>query len=81
MKRFLLALSALLCLASPTLALTPAQRTILIGSDALETSRNSGIWFSTGVANAVTFDGVHETAAGNGRITSSGVVQTVRIHR
>lgn len=43
-------------------------------ADASETSRNSGIWNVTGVANGYTADGVHPNTAGSILIRDSGVV-------
>lgn len=43
-------------------------------ADALETSRNSGIWKVTGVANAYTADGIHPNTTGSILIRDSGVI-------
>jgi len=44
-------------------------------ADALETSRNSGIWKVTGVANAYTPDGTHPNTTSSLMIRDSGVVR------
>lgn len=43
-------------------------------ADAVETSRNSGLWVVTGVANAYTPDGIHPNTEGSLLIKNSGLV-------
>jgi hypothetical protein len=40
--------------------------------DCLETARDSGIWVTTGAANAITTDGVHPTDAGDDLVKTNG---------
>ncbi|RTM07420.1 MAG: SGNH/GDSL hydrolase family protein [Hyphomicrobiales bacterium] len=50
-------------------------------ADQVESARNSGKWWVTGVANATTSDGLHSTQAGYLRIKNSGAVDVNRITR
>lgn len=50
-------------------------------ADQVESARNSGKWWVTGVASATTTDGLHSTQAGYLRIKNSGAVNTALITR
>lgn len=50
-------------------------------ADQVESARNSGKWWVTGVASATTADGLHSTQAGYLRIKNSGAVDPSRISR
>ena len=43
-------------------------------ADAIETSRNSGIWKVTGSANGYTADGIHPNTPGSVLVRDSGVI-------
>jgi len=50
-------------------------------ADQVESARNSGKWWVTGVANATTTDGLHSTQLGYLRIKNNGAVNTALISR
>lgn len=50
-------------------------------ADQVESARNSGKWWVTGVANATTTEGLHSTQAGYLRIKNSGAINAALVTR
>lgn len=50
-------------------------------ADQVESSRNSGKWWTTGVANATTTEGLHSTTLSYARIKDSGAIVPAKLNR